>query len=198
MQEVKGAVKWIYGGPSSNHTVWEVPCNSKNKVVLKLGLRDYELRPDDWTFATRSRCFSEFAYLSESGREAQLGTRFLEAFYTLWNLNPPEIGLMHLRPELPHPSQAPIEASGPGHDAAASIDELRLHGPVPPLRDAAAYRPSNTRYTAPSYALVVLGFCLSAYCLFRLWRRVGGSLSLRAPMSAEASKYRLISRRTMV
>lgn len=190
MDEVEGAVKWLYDGPT-NRTIWEVPCEARNRIVLKLGAKDYSLRPDDWMFTSHSRCFSEFAYLSESeGGQAQLGTRFLEAFYTLWNLNPPEVGLMRLDRDRPPPRTVPPP---PGHSfGAASADDLHLSGPVASLGLAEAFfPPSSRRRDSHSYVLIVLGVCASAYCLLRLWRR--GRITL-SPLSPRSPRYSPLSK----
>lgn len=183
MDEVEGAVKWEHG--PSNHTIWEVPCESKNRIVVKLGTMDFRLRPDDWMFSTNNRCFSEFAYLSESGGEAQVGSRFLEAFYTLWNLNPPEVGLMRLNRDLPSPR---TERPPPGLDAL-SAEDLELSGPIPSLGLATAYFPvTNERHGMQNYLLVVLGACASVYCVFRLWRRGKMPFTPRSPRYSPLSK----------
>lgn len=186
MEEVGGAVKWEFG--ASNHTIWEVPCDSRNSIALKLGMKDFRLRPDDWTFTSSSRCFSEFAYLSESlSGQPQLGTRFLEAFYTLWNLNPPEVGLMHLDRNLPSPRTETPPAGSDLHTLAG--EDLDLSGPVPSLGLAKAYLPpshqrSGTRY----YFLIVFGICTSVYCVFRLWRRGKMPFSPKSPRYSPLAK----------
>lgn len=185
MDEVKGAVKRVH--EPSNRTVWEVPCDSRNRIVLKLGTRDFRLRPDDWIFTTNNLCFSEFAYLSESGGQAQLGTRFLEAFYTLWNLNPPEVGLMRLDRDLPSPSAAPPPA---GHAfETLSAEDLGLSGPVSSLGLAKAYFPSTYHpHGTQYYVLVVLGICASVYYVVKLWRRGRMPFSPRSPRYSPLSK----------
>ncbi|EKC98071.1 hypothetical protein A1Q2_07617 [Trichosporon asahii var. asahii CBS 8904] len=186
MDEVEGAVKWGYG--PSNHTIWEVPCEAKNRIELKLGMRDYRLRPDDWMFTTDNRCFSDFAYLSESKTgQTQLGTRFLEAFYTLWNLNPPEVGLMRLDPGLPSPRTEPPPT---GHVFNTLIDEtLHLTGPIPSLGLArAGFQPAKQSPSTQYCFLVVFGVCASVYCVFRLWRRGKMPFSPRSPRYSPISK----------
>lgn len=189
MDEVPGAVKWIYSNENEtsnhNYTIWEVPCDARNRIALTLGRRNFVLRPGDWTFTTHERCFSEFAYMSENG-PPQIGTRFLGAYYTLWNLDPPEVGIMRLNRDLP----AAREVNPPEEATAGGGGELNLVGPVASLGIVKATLPYSKyrRHSTDSYVLLVIGISLSVYCVYRLWRRRKIPLSPRSPRYTPLSK----------
>lgn len=91
MKSISGSQKWTQG----ENVVWTLPCDTSSKLDIGLENITVSLAPEDWIAKEGTTCR---ALLTAATGRPWLGTPFLSAVYSVWDLESKRIGFAPVKP----------------------------------------------------------------------------------------------------
>lgn len=114
MKGVAGAKKWTQG----DEAVWTVPCDTQAKLEVGLEGTSVSLAPEDWIANEGETCR---ALLSATDGRPWLGTPFLSAVYSVWDVETPRLGIAPVKAGSRIENKDFAQGSAPARESAEPI-----------------------------------------------------------------------------
>lgn len=145
MKGITGAQKWTQG----EDVVWTLPCDTASKLDIGLENITVSLAPEDWIAKEGSTCR---ALLSAATGRPWLGTPFLSAVYSVWDLEERRIGFAPVKAGARVENKDFNEGSAPARQSAEPVTTGKTYP------NAAKAGGSNGAAVAkPAFLAVALG-----------------------------------------
>lgn len=114
MKSISGAQKWTQG----EEVVWTLPCDTSSKLDIGLENITVSLAPEDWIAKEGSTCR---ALLTAASGRPWLGTPFLSAVYSVWDLEGRRIGFAPVKAATRVENKDFSEGSAPARQSAEPV-----------------------------------------------------------------------------